>query len=356
MDLDTAFAATKFLIRNAELTGDTPQINFFGGEPLLMWDEIIEPLVLWIRGIYAKPFLLSITTNGTLLTKERIEFLKQYRVSILFSIDGREETQNYNRPTHDGGESFELLRDKIPMIAEAFPNATFRMTTIPETCHNVFDNIMFAKDSGFYDFFVIPNVFEEWDEDKKEILRQEMRKYSEYYIDCYRNGTHPINFSAYDTAFRDIKLINNAILNDEFRTLNHCHACGKCGLGASHYASIHPNGDVYGCQEMTSNSNATNIFHIGNVFTGMKDHKRKALMDLYDGEILKGDDCDECPYNRICNGGCVANNYLINGSLTHVPATYCWWMRLLLAETTYVMQTLGNEENESFKEKWSKTV
>ena len=353
MTLDTAFAATKFLIRNAEEEGCTPSINFFGGEPLIMWDETIVPIVEWIRCIYRKPFDLSVTTNGTLLNDEKIEFMKKYRMSMLFSIDGNKETQDYNRPTHSGQSSYDLLKDIIPKIAENFVGTTFRMTAIPQTCHNVFDNIMFAKENGFRNFFVIPNVFENWDEDSMNILSKEIRKYSDYYIECYRNNEYPINFSVYDTSFRDIKLINSAVLNDEYRSFNHCNACGKCGLGASRYASIHPNGNIYGCQEMTSNVGEENIFYIGDIFSGTKRHKRRALMELYDSNTVTGRNCDTCKFNRTCNGGCVANNYLITGSLTQVPDMYCWWAQLILEEAIYVMQTLGEEQNELFKKKWS---
>lgn len=49
MTYDTALDAAKFLIANAEEVNQTPSINFFGGEPMLMWDSIIVPLTNWIR-------------------------------------------------------------------------------------------------------------------------------------------------------------------------------------------------------------------------------------------------------------------------------------------------------------------
>ena len=92
MTYETAKAAAEFLIKNTEETNITPSINFFGGEPMLMWDSIIVPLTNWIRNEYKKPFSLGITTNGTLLDEEKIEFLKKNGVNLLFSIDGGKET------------------------------------------------------------------------------------------------------------------------------------------------------------------------------------------------------------------------------------------------------------------------
>ena len=47
-------------------------IAFFGGEPILNWD-LIEYLVKK----YQDQFTWSITTNGTLLTEEKIQFFKE---------------------------------------------------------------------------------------------------------------------------------------------------------------------------------------------------------------------------------------------------------------------------------------
>ncbi len=352
MTYETALDAAKFLIANAEEVNQTPSINFFGGEPMLMWDSIIVPLTNWIRQEYNKPFQLSMTTNGTLLNEERIKFMKENNIGILLSIDGAKETQDYNRPYHNTtGSSFDTLEKILPLIVENF-STTFRMTTIPPTCHHVFENIQFASSLGFNSFFVIPNVFEEWPEDKKLVLKDEMTKYGDYYIECMRNGTHPIVFSTFENAFSDIKAINSAISNKQYRITPKCKACGKCGLGSSRFASIHPNGNLYGCQEMTSNEGEQSVFYIGNIYTGVEDERRTALMELYDNNPIIGSNCETCRYNRICDGGCVANNYMSTGSLSHLPKMYCWWKQIVLDEAIRVMQTLGNEGNETFRKKW----
>ena len=41
-------------------------LNFFGGEPLLMWDSIVEPLIHYVKDNNF-PISLGITTNGILL-------------------------------------------------------------------------------------------------------------------------------------------------------------------------------------------------------------------------------------------------------------------------------------------------
>lgn len=356
MTYQVALDSAKFLIENAEESGVVPSINYFGGEPTIMWDSIIVPLTNWIRQEYKKPFNLGITTNGTLLNDERIKFLKDNQIHPLFSIDGGKITQDYNRPYHNGLGSFDSLEEIIPKISNNFKSTTFRSTVIPQTCQHTFENIMFARDNGFKKFFIVPNVFEEWTEEQKEILKNEFDKYVNYYIDEYRIGRNLIEFSTLEDAFDDIKKINNAVTNKQYRILKQCSACGKCGLGSNKYASIHPNGNIYGCQEMTSNGGKENIFYIGNIYTGVENDRRIALMDNYDSIQVTGLNCDTCKYNRICNGGCVANNYLINGNLSINPPMYCWWQQIVLDGAIKIMQTLGNEQNEKFREKWSKKL
>lgn len=346
MTLQTAKDAANFLIANCA-EGEIPSINFFGGEPMLCWDSIIVPLTKYIREELSAPFDISMTTNGTLLNQDRIDFMKQYQIGILFSIDGGAETQNYNRPFADGSGSFNALRDIIPVLASEF-NPTFRMTAIPESCSHLFDDIMFAVENGFKRFFVIPNVFQAWTDSEWEVLCREVRKYADYFIRCYVDGVDPIRFSEFEQAIRKIVLVNYAIDHGECR--DRCDACNKCGLGAGRFASIHPNGDVYACQEMTSNEGKDSPFWIGNIYTGIVEERRTALLHRFDKHQIAGLNCNECRLFRICDGGCVANNYLITGNVNHMPDTYCRWQQLLFDESIYVMNSLA--DNPRFISDW----
>lgn len=332
MTLNTAKQAARFLLHNAENMSFDPEINFFGGEPLLMWDSIIRPLVSWVRDDLRVPMKFGVTTNGTLLTDERIEFLARYGFGLLLSMDGDKATQDYNRPQHSGAGSFDLLEGKIPTLLKHWPGMTLRMTTIPETCEHVFENIMWGAAYGFMNFFVVPNVFEPWPADKREVLADEIRRYADYYAETRKAGGIPIRFSSFEEALNDIPLLEQAERFGDYRIRPKCKAEGKCGLGATRFASIHPNGNIYGCQEMTSNEGEKSIFYIGSLADGVDNDRRLALMRAFSGTAVRGDDCAGCPYDRICDGGCVANNYLATGSLNKLPEMYCWWKRLLLSE------------------------
>lgn len=354
MTYETAKAATDFLIKNAEQSGDIPSINFFGGEPLLCWNTIIVPLTEYIREEYKKPFSLSMTSNGALMTEEKLQFMKDNNIGLLFSIDGDKETQDYNRPLSSGKSSFDKVEWLIEKIPKLYPNGTFRSTIIPATCGNTFHNIQFAKNHGWKNIFVIPNVFEEWDENNKCILKTEMRKFSDWIINSFRNGNGmPIRFSEYDKAFNSILKINNAIKTKMHRPESMCGSCTKCGLGMNRFAAVNYVGDVFGCQELASpKAGVSDRFWIGNIFTGIDDERREELSKSFNPLRIVGDKCGSCRLNHICNGGCVANNYMYSGDLCLPSPVWCWWENLLVDEAIYIMQVLGHEQNQLFSEYW----
>lgn len=350
--LQTAKDAANFLARNAEGTKEIPSINFFGGEPMLMWEEIIVPLTNYIRDRYGVSFHLSMTSNGTLMDRTRAEFMVKNNVGLLFSMDGDKPTQDHNRPRRDGKSSYDVLKDKIPIILEYFPAVMFRSTVTPTTSGNMYLDMMFAEKMGFREFFTMPNCFEVWEE--TETLKSQLRLYSDHYIDCMLCGTKPIFFTQLEKFFRKIIWRNASIEEHKRRASPNCRACGKCGLGSGEYAGININGDVVACQELFSRCDG--YFTIGNIYTEVRDEARNRLINEYDKAPAFGDDCETCPLDRICDGGCVANNYLLNGDIHKVPDIYCKWERMLFDEAVYIMTALGSAENETFRARWTHYV
>ena len=350
MSLQVAKDAVEFLIKNAEHQGVRPSIVFFGGEPMLCWKSIIYPIIEHIRRERNIPFGLSMTTNGTLLTEDIITYLHNNDVGIMLSIDGAEETQNYNRPFHGGAGSFESVAYKIPLLLKYNPGMTFRSTLMPESCGHIFENIMFAEQCGYSNFFLIPNVFQAWGAEARERAEREFRRYTAYFIESCRTGRVPIRCSPLEDGFKRILEINS------FITKGGCKNCktayGKCGLGAASFGSVDYCGNVYACQEMASCKGESDPFYIGSIYTGIQSDRRIPLINSFSTEKLVGEDCDTCKMHGICDGGCVANNYLWSGNVNHVSPDYCWWMKLMLNEAAKIVEILGDEKNECFRSYW----
>jgi radical SAM protein with 4Fe4S-binding SPASM domain len=352
MTYQIAKDAADFLATNA---GDreVPSIYYFGGEPLLRWSEIIVPLSMYIRGKYPK-FKLSITTNGILLDKEKLEFMKRYDISFLFSIDGDKETQDLNRPCKNNKSSFDILKDKIPLVLEYAPNQTFRSTIDHDTKH-IYDNFKFAVEYGFKHVFAIVNVFADWSKEERDNLKDEVERIADYYLELILEGKD-VSFKPFEDSFQKIKRVEAAKNKNEYRNIGDgCLACGRCGLGGSHFASVGYDGTLFSCQEMTDNTTLGDTFKIGNIYTGVDDAKRYALGMSYDVKNVRSDefDCKECPLDIICDGACSINNYFKNKDLHIMPGILCYYYRLLYAQAERIQEIakMYRDTAERFKKK-----
>lgn len=353
MSLDVAMDAVKYLAKNGIETGRVPNITFFGGEPTLRFDDIIVPVVNYIRQEWKRPFNISITTNGLLLTAERLHWMRKNKIGVLFSIDGAKETQDYNRPFHSGRGSFNALENTIEQITTFYPNVMFRSTVIPATVHHLYENILFAENHDFKNIYEIPNVYEEWSDEATATLKDELRKYGDHVIEAFRSNVPYIKLMPFERAFGKMWRINNT--RDRRNTID-CLAQGKCGFCTNGGGAIDVHGNIYACQELPSSHGTEDPFCIGNIYDGIDEDKHQRLLSMYDVQAVRGADCEQCKLRDICDGGCVANNYMLNGSMNIMAPIYCLWNQMLVDEAHRVATILGNEENEIFREHFRKLV
>lgn len=359
MTLDIAKKAVHFILDNLEKknsffkTNQKANLTYFGGEPTLMWDEIIVPLTKYIRENNF-PIELNITANGTLLNKERVDFLKEHRVPILLSIDGAQSTQNFNRPCRDTSKnSFDLVVKNIPYILEAFPNTTFRGTIYAPTAHKTFENYMFAVYMGFRNIFLIPDERHPWTEEEKISLKNEINKIYSYIDYCFSvENVMPINFSLINDSFTHIlKHDINVLNNDNFKK-EISRRVKRCGLGTG-MGAIGYDGSIYGCQEQVSPDNK-NIFYIGNLDTGIDRELHSRLLNEYNqkhiqiGENL--DKCEDCSLRSFCHElTCPSSTYDLYNNFFTTSEIRCDWHKWLFDNSTILMKKLVNQNNLLFK-------
>ena len=97
------------------------QISLFGGEPLLFAKDCLD-FLHWVKEDSEKnsyEYFTTIVTNGSLLTKEILEKLAKYNLySLQITIDSDKENHDRMRTFKDGKASFDLLINKINMVAK----------------------------------------------------------------------------------------------------------------------------------------------------------------------------------------------------------------------------------------------
>lgn len=127
MSYETAKKAVDFYMQQFENSGRgniwrNPIIAFYGGEPLLNF-PLIEKLVTYIEDQYGNwDTEYTITTNGLLLTEDKMDFFVKHDFSLIVSFDGNEENHNRNRVDVNGRGTYSQVYQAIRLFKSLYPN------------------------------------------------------------------------------------------------------------------------------------------------------------------------------------------------------------------------------------------
>lgn len=121
MSLETAKEAIDFLLDHS-IDSQEIHIGFYGGEPLLAFD-LIKDVVAYAEKVFkGKKVLYNMTSNGTLLDEEKINFLTEHDFNLMISLDGPKEINDLNRVYPDGSGTYDSIMQKIHLIQEKNPD------------------------------------------------------------------------------------------------------------------------------------------------------------------------------------------------------------------------------------------
>ncbi len=92
-------------------------VSWFGGEPMLGYDDVIQELAPFFKEVATKHdvhFFSSMTTNGYLVTPERAEKMLNWGIRhYQITVDGTGEDHDQHRPLADGGPTFQRIMDNL---------------------------------------------------------------------------------------------------------------------------------------------------------------------------------------------------------------------------------------------------
>ena len=273
----------------------SPAICFYGGEPLLNFD-LIKKCVQYVKTTWPDmDFTFSMTTNGTLLNKEKEDFLKEHRFNISISIDGPKEDHDRNRVYPDGsGTHTDVMKNVRRMVADGYVScrslcvfdykcdmsrldAFFRQPEIPRLSN--LTNPSLQNGSLFYNRYS--------DEDIRNFYDSEEKAFLSYLENPVLN---PDKESCYEHLYSIFsgKLIYQPpiMVTPENRIIPYS---GACILGKKFFVDAH--GNFHACERVNE------FFPLGNVDTG-PDFKRMA--DVMNDYIKHLDACTSCSTSKLC--------------------------------------------------------
>ncbi|MCP5052004.1 MAG: radical SAM protein, partial [bacterium] len=126
-------------------TDGTVHIGFYGGEPLMAYDQVRYAVEL-IRGrntTAKKDTRFSLTTNGTFLTDEMLELFNENRFSLMLSFDGL--AQDMGRKKGSIEKTVEAM-NKI----RRYPDIDFEINSVftPQTIEKLSGSMRFMIEPG----------------------------------------------------------------------------------------------------------------------------------------------------------------------------------------------------------------
>lgn len=292
MDHETAERILEYISKRIQESYDQYiVVNYHGGEPLLNYKIIVYMTEELNKRFSSKGVLFGITTNGTLLDKEKSEFLREnfyYNLSI--SMDGTKSVHDLNRKNINGEGSYEDIIERIKPILRERKDVRARMTYTPETVAFLSESVRHLIDVGFHNIVPVPNYYDKnWTTKHALILESEILSlYSQY-------------------AESDIHI---SVLEPDFHI-----AKGRCNAGIGEI-NIDCSGNIYPCTCMVGNDK----YQAGSV----TDVNKEKILNILSVSEKTSSQCNGCGLEHWCIGArCKMVNKMITGDYGTAPSFLC---------------------------------
>jgi uncharacterized protein len=291
MDLDTLSN-----IFNKISTLPTKELNIIwhGGEPLLVGLDFYKEVVRLEKDILVDVKIRNkIQTNGTLLNEEFVKFFKDNSFGVGVSLDGPQNIHDANRIKLNGSGSFNEVMRGLEILKKY--KITFGVIAVltkkflgEEKMICNFANSIGANGVKFS--FYIPTK----SQDKTLMISN--KDYEDSMIRLFKIWLEKKDkFS--------IKPIEYIVESMFFGHSFSCDFSNKCFLD---FYSFLPNGDVFSCNRFSENENK-----LGNINEGsMEDIIKKGHEFNEERKIKIINDCGECKWKKICEGGCSYESFI----------------------------------------------
>lgn len=317
---------------------DYAALSFYGGEPLLELDKIVE-LINYAK-LSAKrnniDVRFSVTTNGTLLTDKAIHIFVTHNVAVFISLDGDKETHDRYRIFSRGKSgSYDIILRNMNRFVALYPNYDNRgiVLTVTATTDISKSESEIKKLRKKYPLFVsnfvvpvadknrsvylnmnrghsscldnhcsksIPDIYDKVEYDSwKDEWYVYFRKRKNVFIDSLCNCNSPEEVQSLCNEYPIIsEFVKNRFKRVHARNVVSSFAQSSpvihisCFPGAVRtYCSM--KGDLYPCERCGFN----NIFKIGRFDSGLDVEKICQVLINY---TIIACDCNNCIYNQLC--------------------------------------------------------
>jgi putative peptide-modifying radical SAM enzyme len=262
---------------------DDDVLIFYGGEPLIKFDQIKEIINKVEKS--KKKVRFCIQTNGKLLGSVDFDYINKLD-KMLVSIDGLRNRTDYNR----GEGNYNLIIKNLSDLREKGYKGEIvaRMVISPEfrDFYEQLEHLVFLIEKGLIDsvHWQIDAGFYKFDFDERD-FKEFVKKYNkdiddmiEFWINYMKEKKKVLKLYPF------LGIFNRVVGWDEETRL-------QCGAGFANF-TIGTNGKLSACP----------------IMNGIKDFYCGSIEDGITNEISIGGSCVNCDYLNVCGGRCLYSN------------------------------------------------
>lgn len=267
-------------------------LDWFGGEPMMYFDEVIKKVT--DAALQSKvSFRQQMTTNATLLNKERIQYMKEAHFDFIqISMDGNERRQNLIKHYPDKRGTYRDVIDNINLLAEIIPSVSiclrinYDRQTLKDAKKIIKDLSEKSKGCITIDFQRVWQVA--CTEEMRQLLKEAK---ADFEAAGFRSGFW---------AYRPLR----------FKS---CYADSR-----NHYV-INYNGKIFKC---TARDYGDDLV-LGNLkSTGEIEWHQGIVSKMFEKATFENERCESCQLLPLCMGPCIQKNYEARIAQKPLPCMY----------------------------------
>ncbi|NLJ96391.1 MAG: SPASM domain-containing protein [Clostridiales bacterium] len=291
-------------------------VHFFGGEPMLGYENIKE-FVPWCyeycREKNIVPPVFSIVSNGTIMNKEIFQFFNKYKVNIVVSIDGNKQLNDLTRYSPSIDSVYDVIKSNFSGIPKERDFKIGCEMTINKNHIKAYrkgivkDWLDDICEIGFnYATVGVVETTEDdcrIDEAEKEILQDIERESIDYFF-------HRL---IYQEDFKSVEIVSL------IRQMASRKRALSCGAGY-HSLTVDPNGKIMPCYQFYHDDK----FDMGNIEEEDELRFNEVKTIFKDPQYSKATSCEKCWLNGQCTVLCKGFSYNRYGVLNQISESRCW--------------------------------
>jgi uncharacterized protein len=317
-------------------------VQFHGGEPLTEFAKIIECIDDLSDG-GRKLIHFRIQTNGLLINEKIMEECAKRDIEVGISLDGRKIENDLSRKTVDDRGSFEGILNSLKII-QKYQKEVSCLTVVTNINVDNLDKILeFFGSLGLNNIGFLP-LYEEPTTrtiekkivpDMKSLADNQKILFDKWIELLKKSENKNLNITTFQILIWNLLAANSPV--KKFRT--------NCAVGVNSFF-VEDDGSLWGCGAFSY----AQRLKIGDLINEdiESSQKSEGYMEFKNRITGNTKKCNDCPYQFICKGGCIANGFRQEKNLYGTDIWCDYWKEIInhilirIAENPEIIKLIPN--------------